>query len=81
MSELSLAELQAENVDLLPERETLGIVIVPQIAVAVGSHNTAENVYQVNSDNTVNSGNAINSGNTFDSGNTFAIGSFDHNHV
>jgi hypothetical protein len=52
MSELSLAELQAESVELLPERETLGIVIVPQVAIAVGSHNTAENVYQVNSDNT-----------------------------
>ena len=32
MSELSIHELQAETVELLPERETLGAVIISQEA-------------------------------------------------
>jgi hypothetical protein len=31
MSELSITELQAENVELLPARETLGLIVVTQI--------------------------------------------------
>ena len=33
MSELSIHELQAETVELLPERETLGAVVITQGAV------------------------------------------------
>ena len=48
MSELSIHELQAETVELLPERETLGAVIITQLAsaeanqvAAIGSINNA----------------------------------------
>jgi hypothetical protein len=74
MSDLSFDELEAQYGELLPERETLGIVMVNVGgAAAVGIHNSASNE-QVNEI-------AINSGNTINSGN--ALGSYDgdFNHV
>jgi hypothetical protein len=35
MSELSISELENETVELLPERETLSVVIIGQSATAV----------------------------------------------
>jgi hypothetical protein len=72
MSELSIAELQAESVELLPERETLSVIINANTtaiahdafgALAIGSPITV-----------VDSGNTVGS---YD-GNT--VGSFDGNH-
>lgn len=71
MSDLSLVELEAEYGEMLPERETLGIIVMANIggAAAFGDHNSAVNE-QVNEIN-INSGNTINSGN--------ALGSYDGN--
>jgi hypothetical protein len=42
MSELSLAELTSEHAELLPQRETLSIIIVnSSIAIAAHSHSRA----------------------------------------
>jgi hypothetical protein len=55
MSELSLHELQAEHGELLPERETLGAIIIEQVGGANAeqaftflSVNKAVNVQSVN---------------------------------
>jgi hypothetical protein len=71
MSDLSFDELEAQYGELLPERETLGSIVMVNVggAAAFGSHNTASNE-QVNEIN-INSGNTINSGN--------ALGSYDGN--
>jgi hypothetical protein len=70
MSELSMAELQAENVELLPERETLSAVIIETsntaVARGIGDVAIAGNHQHIT---------VIGSGN----GNT-AVGSFDGNH-
>jgi hypothetical protein len=71
MSELSMAELQAENVELLPERETLSAVIIETsntaVARGIGDVAVAGNYQHIT---------VIGSGN----GNT-AVGSFDGNHT
>jgi hypothetical protein len=71
MSELSMAELQAENVELLPERETLSSVVIETSNTAV-AHGAFDGAAAFNSQHIT----VIGSGN----GST-AIGSFDHNHV
>ncbi len=55
MSELSITELQAEHVELLPERETLGAIIIENIGGAEASQaftflsvNKAVNIQPVN---------------------------------
>jgi hypothetical protein len=50
MSELSITELQAESVELLPERETLSAIIVEvsQVAVSRAPDSFAANVYAGN---------------------------------
>ena len=55
MSELSITELQAEHVELLPERETLGAIIIEHIGGAEASQaftflsvNKAVNIQPVN---------------------------------
>jgi hypothetical protein len=71
MSELSMAELQAENVELLPERETLSAVIIETsntaVARGIGDVAIASNHQHIT---------VIGSGD----GNT-AVGSYDGNHV
>ena len=49
MSELSMDELQAETGELLPERETLGIIAITQVGTATA---TQANTGLVNADNT-----------------------------
>jgi hypothetical protein len=71
MSELSMAELQAENVELLPERETLSAVIIETSNTAV-AHGAFDGAAAFNGQHIT----VIGSGD----GNT-AIGSYDHNHV
>jgi hypothetical protein len=46
MSELSIAELASEHAELLPQRETLSIIIInsSSIAIAAHSHSTAVSV-------------------------------------
>jgi hypothetical protein len=43
MSELSIAELASEHAELLPQRETLSIIIInsSSIAIAAHAHSTA----------------------------------------
>jgi hypothetical protein len=38
MSELSIAELASEHVELLPQRETLSIIIINSSSIAVVTH-------------------------------------------
>jgi hypothetical protein len=71
MSELSLAELLAENIELLPERETLSTIVINanNAAIASGFRDTA---VAINNNRII----LIDSGN----GNTI-IGSFNGDHV
>ena len=66
MSELSMDELQAETGELLPERETLGTIVIGNVGGAIAtqsfsshSFNQATNFQEV----------------------TVVVGSFNHNHV
>jgi hypothetical protein len=71
MSELSIAELQAESVELLPERETLSTVVIDasSTAVARGLGNDALSVSH-NHITVIGSGNG-----------STAVGSFDGNRL
>lgn len=53
MSELSIAELENEHVELLPERETLSIVVIGQSATAVAGQAFFAKATAVNSANVV----------------------------
>jgi hypothetical protein len=66
MSELSIAELQAESVELLPERETLSIII-----------NNSTTAIAHDAFGALAIGGAVT---VVDSGNTVTVGSFDGNH-
>jgi hypothetical protein len=71
VSELSLAELLAENIELLPERETLSTIVInaSNAAIAGGFRDTAV---------AINNNRII----LIDSGNGNAIiGSFNHDHI
>ena len=64
MSELSIHELQAETVELLPERETLGAVVITQLASAEANQVAALG--------------SINNAGIIQSANVFAVGSFNN---
>ena len=66
MSELSIHELQAEQVELLPERETLGAFVISEVGVAEASQ-----VFAIDSINIASVSQHVN---------VFALGSFNtHN--
>jgi hypothetical protein len=57
MSELSIAELASEHAELLPQRETLSIIIInsSSIAIATHAHSTAVAVNVTNIDRSFDS--------------------------
>jgi hypothetical protein len=71
MAELSLAELQAENVELLPERETLSTIVI-DASNSASAHGAFDGAVAINHNRIT----LVGSGN----GNT-TVGSYDHNHV
>jgi hypothetical protein len=56
MSELSIAELASEHAELLPQRETLSIIIInsSSIAIAAHSHSAAFSVNVTNIEGSFN---------------------------
>jgi hypothetical protein len=71
MSELSLTELQAENVELLPARETLSTIII-DASNSASAHGFGDVAIASNRNHIT----LIGSGN----GNT-TVGSYDHDHL
>jgi hypothetical protein len=71
MSELSLTELQAENVELLPARETLSTIVI-DASNSASAHGAFDGAVAINHNHIT----VIGSGN----GST-TVGSFNHDHV
>ena len=56
MSELSIAELDSENAELLPQRETLSVIIVDASSTAIAAHSDSRaiSINKVDIDNSFN---------------------------